>query len=64
MRGNNIHFRLTNGCSCESVEDLDTENVSTWGGTRTPNLRIHGDCSNHLSYQGQSFAGSGDKDIF
>ena len=25
-------------------------------GTRTPNLRIHAECSNHLSYQGQKFA--------
>ena len=25
-------------------------------GTRTPNLRIHVECSNHLSYQGQTFA--------
>ena len=36
---------------------------SFWGrkclelrGTRTPNLRIHAECSNHLSYQGQTFA--------
>ena len=26
------------------------------GGTRTANLRIHAECSNHLSYQGQTFA--------
>ena len=25
-------------------------------GTRTPNLRIYAECSNHLSYQGQLFA--------
>ena len=25
-------------------------------GTRTPNLRIHAECSNYLSYQGQTFA--------
>ena len=25
-------------------------------GTRTPNLRIHAECSSHLSYQGQTFA--------
>ena len=25
-------------------------------GTGTPNLRIHAECSNHLSYQGQTFA--------
>ena len=25
-------------------------------GTRTPNLLIHAECSNHLSYQGQEFA--------
>ena len=25
-------------------------------GTRTPKLRIHAECSNHLSYQGQIFA--------
>ena len=39
-------------------------------GTRTPNLRIHAECSNHLSYQGQTFAVSclnacsGGMDIF
>ena len=27
----NINFRLTNGCSCASVEVLKTENVSTGG---------------------------------
>ena len=39
--------------------------------TRTPNLRIHAECSNHLSNQGQPFAvpcfwksGSGGTDIF
>ena len=25
-------------------------------GTRAPNLRIHAECSNHLSYQGHTFA--------
>ena len=54
VRGNIIHFRLTNGCSCESVEVFETENVSTWEGLL--NLRIHAECSNHLSYQGQTFA--------
>ena len=40
-------------------------------GTRTPNLRIHAECSNLLSYQGQTFyspmllnTGSGGIDIF
>ena len=27
---------LTNGCSCESVENLETENVTTWGGIESP----------------------------
>ena len=27
---NSIHFRYTNGCSCESVKVFETENVSTW----------------------------------
>ena len=31
-----IDFRLTKGCSCESAEDLETENVSTWGGLEPP----------------------------
>ena len=26
---NSIHFRLTNGCACESVDVFKTENVST-----------------------------------
>ena len=29
--GNNIHFRLTNGCSGKSVDVFETESVSTWG---------------------------------
>ena len=32
------------------------ETVSTLGGTRTPNLQIHAECSNLFSYQGQTFA--------
>ena len=35
-RGNGIHFRHTNGCSCESVKVFETENVSTWGGLKPP----------------------------
>ena len=34
--GNSIHFRQTNGCSCESVKAFETENVSTWGGLEPP----------------------------
>ena len=29
VRGNSIHFRHTIGCSCESVKDFETENIST-----------------------------------
>ena len=36
VRGNSIHFWLTNRYSCESVEDLETENVSTWRGLEPP----------------------------
>ena len=34
--GNSIHFRPTNGSSCESVKVFETENVSTWGGLEPP----------------------------
>ena len=34
--GDNIHFRHTNGCSCESVEVFETENGSTWEGLEPP----------------------------
>ena len=34
--GNIMHFGLTNGYCCESVKDLETENVSTWGGLEPP----------------------------
>ena len=53
------HSFSTHGGSCESVKGFETENVSTWGGTRTPSLWIHAECLNrlnHLSYQGQTFA--------
>ena len=33
---NGIHFRHTNGCSCESVKVFETENVLTWEGLETP----------------------------
>ena len=33
--GNSIHIRLPNGCSCERVEDLETENVLTRGGLKS-----------------------------
>ena len=50
---NNIHFRLKNECSCEIVEGLETENISTWGGLEPPNF---GFMPNDLtSYQGQIF---------
>ena len=52
--GSSIHFWLTNGCFCESV-NLERKCLDLRG-TRTPNLRIHAECSNHLSYQGQTFA--------
>ena len=51
---NSLPFRLTNGY-CENVEDLETE-MSGSDGESNPNLRIHADCSNHLSYQRQVFA--------
>ena len=38
VHGNNIHFRLTNGCSYVSVEVFEAENVSTWGGLEPPNF--------------------------
>ena len=51
--GNSIHFQPMNGCSCESVEDL--EKMSRPEGDSNPNLHIYAECSNHLSYQGQTF---------
>ena len=33
----------------------DRKCLDLWG-TRPPNLRIHAECPNHLSYQGQTFA--------
>ena len=42
--GNSIHFWLANR------KYLDMR------GTPTPNLQIHAECSNHLSYLGQTFA--------
>ena len=33
---NSIHFWHTNGCSCESVKDFETENASTWEGLEPP----------------------------
>ena len=49
-----VHFRPTNGCSYESDKVFETEDVLTWGGLE-PQLRIHAECSNYLSYQGQTF---------
>ena len=53
---------------CESFRDRDWLDLR---GTRIPNLQIHAEWSNHLSYQGQTFAvlffsdtGSGSTDIF
>ena len=44
------------------VKVFETEHVSTWGGLDPPPppppLRIHAECSNNLSYQGQTFAGT------
>ena len=37
---------------CRSFRDRKCLN---WKGTRTPNLRIHAEWSNHVSYQGQTF---------
>ena len=45
--GNSIHFRLTNGCSCESAKVFETENISTWGGLEPPTF---GFMPNALSY--------------
>ena len=38
---------------CQSFWD---RNCLDLRGTRTPNLQVHAECSNHLSYQGQTFA--------
>ena len=38
---------------CQSFWDRKSLDLR---GTRTPNLGIHAECSNHLSYQGQTFA--------
>ena len=38
---------------CQSFWDREYLDLK---GTRTPNLRIHAECSNILSYQGQTFA--------
>ena len=54
--GNSLHFRHRNGCSCESVKVFWDRKWLDLRGTRTPNLRIHAECSNHLSSQGQTFA--------
>ena len=35
-----VHFRPTNGYSYEYVEDLETENISTWGGLEPPTFGI------------------------
>ena len=45
--GNSIHFRHTNGCSCESVKVFEIENVSTWGGLE---LTTFGFMQNALTY--------------
>ena len=53
---NSIHFRLTNNDVLVKVSMFwDRKCLDLWG-TRTPNLRIHAKCSNHLNYQGQTFA--------
>ena len=44
-----------NVCSCESVSLWD-RNCLDLRGYQTPNLRIHAECSNHLSHRGQIFA--------
>ena len=54
--GNSIHFRHTTRVflwKCQSFWDRKCLDLR---GTRTPNLRIHDECSNLLSYQGQTFA--------
>ena len=38
---------------CQSFWDRKCRDLR---GTRTPNLRIHAECSNHLSYRGHAFA--------
>ena len=40
VRGNSIHFRHTNGCSCEGVKVSETENVSTWEGLEPPTFGL------------------------
>ena len=53
---NGLHVNLTSFATL-SVEYIDRKCLDLRG-TRTPNLRIHAACSNHLSYQGQIFAAS------
>ena len=67
-----MHIWHTNGCCCECVKGFWGRKCLDLRGTRTPNLRIHAECSNNnLSHQGQTFAvlcffdtGSGGIDIF
>ena len=46
-----IHFRITNGCSCESVKVLETENISTWGALEPPIIRYMSYCSLEIERQ-------------
>ena len=48
----NIHFRLVNGCS-GAREVTEAENNLSQMRTWASNLRIHVECTNHLSYQDQ-----------
>ena len=74
----NINYARATAYIFDTRTDVLVKCQSLWNrkcldlrGTRTPNLRIHAECSHHLSYQGQTFAvpcffntGSGGIDIF
>ena len=68
--GNSIHFRLTNGYSCESVEDLEAEIVSTWEGLEPPAFGFTPNALTNWTIRARHLLsdvfdiGSGDIDIF
>ena len=54
-RRNSIHFWHTDGCSCESVKVLRQQKYRPEVDS-SPQPSDSCECSNHLSYQGQTFA--------
>ena len=56
VRGKQHPFSTHERMFLWNVKVYETENVSAWGGLEPPNLRIHAECSKHLSNQGQTFA--------